>query len=371
MWFGFGLITLLTAFAVSVYARTCASWKGETRTAANGRTYEHQEVRQKGKVRRVRLGVSAPTEFNFVARKERLHDRLFKWIGISVEMQVDAPEFDTTLYLESDARAIGTLLRDRPALRRAILNAFSYAADNKLRRMRLQCAYGRVWLEFRTADAKMLPATAQALVPDLCEFADGLHLCQSQADDVHDPFVWRAALLLSISTATLVYGVIGLAHANMGRTDIIEQARLFWRVVPLGMVLSILFLLLILGWLGRSSRTHLVLLEAALVGSAGFVLSTFGLAREANVDFDQRPAQVHVMNDIHTEQRTTIGRNGRQRHYFYVYTADWRPGRSDPLRLEIDRSSFERLGETRMVTIRTRPGALGFEWVESIEPALR
>jgi uncharacterized membrane protein YhfC len=53
------------------------------------------------------------------------------------------------------------------------------------------------------------------------------------------------------------------------------------------------FVILTLWWLGRSFRTHLVLLEGILMGALGFTLSAYTLGRKADIEFDLGPRARH------------------------------------------------------------------------------
>lgn len=188
------------------------------------------------------------------------------------------------------------------------------------------------------------------------------------AREARDPFIARAALLLSVSTASAAFGVYGLLRGIAGRTDILEPWTLLgWTIVP-SLLLFALFLGAIVFLLGGSSRAHLVLLEVLLVGSWGFVLSGHALAREANLAFDGRPPRLVHVSGIDTEHVVRRGKRGRRTHRYYVHVDDWRASGAPTLRLEIDSATYGRLPDGGDATLYVRPGALGFEWIERIEP---
>jgi len=368
MWFAFGLVTLLLGFTISMIARSRAGWKGDRRGGGEVPAYEFQQVFYKKRLTRVRIGMPAPKSLQFRVRKERGHDRFFKAMGISVEIQVSDPQFDDAVYLESDVEALGWMLMQNSELRAAIVNIFLQADASRFKKVLIRCSHGRVWIEVAPRDAEAVIA-ADSLATHLGVLAKALTTHRTMLEQQEDPFVRRAILVLSISTATAVLGIYGLIRGGTGRTDILDSWQLFVACVVPGAIGLGIFVALIVAFLGRSSRTHLVLVEAVLVGGVGFVLGLFGLAREMNVEFDPSPAQSIEISGARTEHKITRGRRGSRNHHYYLHIADWRVSRQGaPLRLELSSEQFRQLENQRNVTLHVKSGSLGFEWVESIVP---
>jgi hypothetical protein len=368
MWFAFGLITLLVGFTVSLIARSRAGWKGTPRGSGDAPRHEYQEVFHKKRLTRVRIGMLAPKGLEFRVRKERWHDRFFKSIGISVEMQVQDSSFDDAVYLESDVEALGHLLMQNLELRSAIVNIFVRADAARCKSVLIRCSHGRIWIELAPRDAD-IGRHVDAFAQWLNVLAKSLAAQRAMLEQQQDPFVGRAILVLSISTATAILGVYGLIRGVGGRTDILDSWGLFAACVVPGLVALGFFVATIITFLGRSSRTHLVLVEAVLVGGMGFVVGLFALARELNIEFDTKPADVIELGDVRAEHKITRGRRGRQNHHYYLHVSDWRESkRSAPLRLEISSDLYRQLANENRVALGVKPGLLGFEWIESIRP---
>jgi len=369
MWFGFGLITLIVAVIVGLKTRLAARWKGVAHSHRDG-PYQVQEVRNKNKLVMVRIGVDTPKPFNFVVRHERFHDRMFKWIGVTLELQTKDAEFDRKLFVESDARGVAILLRRNPELRKALVAISAIAKSNRLRRMRVRCLHGRLWVEFRPKDESVVYGVTQALVPLLHELKNGITAHRFTVEELRDPFVWRAAAVLALSTASLALGVYGLLRSAFGRTDIIDSGSLFTACAVPGVFAAGCVLITVMWWLGSTSRAHTVMCEFILVGGAGFILSTYALAREANIDFDFGAAETVVLSNVRAEHKVSRGRRGRRHHHYYLHTADWRPNHAgEHLRLEISEANYHTLANTKEAVVYVHRGALGFEWIEQIRPA--
>jgi hypothetical protein len=369
MWFFFGIFTLTAATIWGLKTRLGAKWSGSLERLGR-HSFDIQEVRHKGRIRLVRLGTQAPAGFHFRVRRERAHDRFFKWLGVCTEIQTDKAGFDRTLYVESDARATGILLKRDAELRFALLKIFTVAKAMRLQRMRVRCAERRVWLEFRPKNEDDLFAAKNELVPAVQAISSGLGSIDLPSEYKRDRFVWRAAAVLAFSTATFILGFAGLTRSIVGRTDILEPTLLFAACLIPAVLLVIGGITFILAWLVGSSRAHIVLLEFAVVGGIGLIMSTYALAREANMDFDFEPSTRYELTNIQTEHRTTRGRRGRKHQHYYLYCPDWRNGHEGRrLRLEISSSTFYEMKDSRSAAIYIRPGLLGFDWVEKIEPA--
>lgn len=368
MWFCFGIITLVVGVLASFDMRLAARWKGTTCFHKQG-FYELQESRNDEDTTRVRIGISAPDRFNFGVRAERAHDRMFKWLGISTEIQTKDAEFDRMLYVESDARGVAILLKRRPELRKVLIAIFSQAHSRGLRNVRIRCLRGRLWLEYRPKADNVSYFASQTVVPLLYQLRDAISNHQLAARDLHDRFVWRAAAVLALSTSSIVLGGFGLVRSMIGRADILEPWSLFVACAITGVLLAIGALLGIVSWLGGSSRAHIVLIEFALVGIVGFALSSFALGREMNMDLDSSPATSYVLPNIRTEYEVSKRRRDGTRHHYYVHTVEWRPSHSSAYRkLEITAAEYRSLQSATEAVIYVRPGALGFEWIERIQP---
>jgi hypothetical protein len=368
MWFFFGIFTLIASTVWNLKTRLAAAWSGFPDRLGK-HTFDLQEVRHKHRLRLVRLGMKAPAGLHFRVRAERSHDRFFKWLGVTSEIQTRDAEFDRKVYVESDARATGILLRRNPQLRAALVNIFVYAKARRLRRMRLRCANRRVWLEFSPKVENDLFAAKTYLAPLLQTISSGLACLDLPIEYRRDRFVWRAAAALAFSTATLALGAFGIMRST-GRTDILEPGLLFAACVIPALLAAAGGIVFLLGWLIASSRAHTVMLEFALVGGLGLMLGTYALAREANMEFDYYPAIRQVLTDVYTEHRVTHGRRGRKYHHYYMHCADWRKGHEGrPLRLEINSWTYDRLQGSHSAVIYVRRGLLRFSWVEKIEPS--
>jgi hypothetical protein len=366
MWFFFGIFTLMASTIWGLRVRLAAAWRGSP-DRIGGNRFDVQEVRGKGRLSLMRIGTVAPAGLHFRVRAERLHDRFFKWLGVTTEIQTRDEEFDRTLFVESDARAVAVLLKRNAKLRSALVDVFAYAQLWRMEKMRVRCANKRLWLEFTPkAEDDVLPAKTY-LAPLLRAISSGLDCVDVPVEYRRDRFVSRAAAVLAFSTGTLALGVFGLIRSIEGRTDIIEPKLLFLACLVPALAVTAAAAAALLAWLIASSRAHTVVLEFVLVGGLGFVSGSYALAREANMDFDFHTAS-KVVVDVQVEDRVTTGRRGRERHNYYIHCDDWRRGHEgNRLTIEITSQMYRRLQVSRSATIYVKPGLFGFAWIERID----
>jgi hypothetical protein len=215
MWFLFGLITL-TAFTIwSASRRIRANWHGDP-LPMGGVAAMVQEVTHKSRVVRVNLGCPAVREVDLTVRIERWWDRLFKWLGISVEYQVGCDRFDNRFYLITDQPLLGQALASDEALRRDIMALPERGAANGVTLKALHLREGRLWAELipndsKNATAGMSHALAHAFVPLLAGIARRLEQALPvRGPRLRDPFAWKAALVLAVSTGAAGTGVVHL-----------------------------------------------------------------------------------------------------------------------------------------------------------------
>jgi hypothetical protein len=368
MWFFFGVFTLIAGTIWGLKVRLESKWRG-TPENLGAHFFEIQQNYYKKRLLRVRLGIRTPGGLHFRVRAERMGDRFFKWLGVSTEIQTRNAAFDRTIYVESDSRATAVVLKRNAQLRAALFDLFIFAKAQRLRRMKLRCVHGRLWVEFVPKVDKDLFAAKTHLVPLLYAIKAGLACMDLPLEYRRDRFIRRAALMLAFSTSSLVLGFTGLVRALTGRTDIIDPWLLFAACLLPALLITVAGVTLALAWLIGTSRAHVVALEFAIVGGIGLMLSTFVLAREANMTFDFQPARRVELAATSTEERI---HHGRRRDYstYYLHCLDWRKGHEgESLRLQIPYATYYALQPQRPAVLYVRPGLFHFDWIERIEPA--
>ena len=319
------------------------------------------------------MGIMAPTGFEFELREERWLDRVFKAIGLAVEFQVEDWVFDRTVYIVSDDKdLLRVLVQTR--IRHNLLNLFILAKERGYQAPRIRARDGRLWVELSceaSSDHRLTPTEIEALAPEvvpwLRAFSDHLERMRTVRDpDELAPGLSKAALLDSL---VISLGAIGLlqsmgtgAPSQAWTLDLSGLVRLSF---VSGAVLLAGLLILAIGWLGRSARLHVIVVEIFFIGSVGAVSSSFALLRDLNIELDRAAA---AQRDVRLVRKFT--RNGDFGRSYYVELVDW-TGETEKREFEVLRGQYERFGPGETVHLDEHPGALGYRWIENLRPGLR
>ncbi len=98
-----------------------------------------------------------------------------------------------------------------------------------------------------------------------------------------------------------------------------------------------------------------------LYSIALFPIFAIGVITTANCLLDSAsPVRRNAVIVDKRESHST--RKGRRRDYYYLYVQSWRPDLNQ-ISVRVGSLDFDRLREGDRVTVRTRPGFLGLEWL--------
>lgn len=113
--------------------------------------------------------------------------------------------------------------------------------------------------------------------------------------------------------------------------------------------------------LGKTARTHLVLLELITIGYFGAVASTFSLARDINIEWDTGTPKQYVVQVYNK----TIHR-GRKHTSYYLHVDDWL-NQGQQKRISVSGSKYRDIDIGEKLEIDQYPGYLGFKWVDELK----
>lgn len=365
MWFLFGLVALPLFLVLTWILRR------DGRVFRKARQGDFQwAVLPHGRLphETVKAAVPAPPSLELCLHPERRIDRVFKALRISVEQQVDGAAFDERVYLQSDDPRVGDAFRQDAALRDAVLRLFAWRAETGHTRLRrLRVIDGRLIADIRCRRGKgesIADAVRRELLPLMQAVTASLHSIDTGVR--RDPFAWRAALLLALSTTILVTGLLEfLVIQGMRDQREIDDAPLWSVSFPIGVLLTIGMVVLTFALLGRRSRTHIVLVEILTLGFAGCVLLSDVKVIEFNQDYDRTEAQ-RIYAAVAELRKYKCGRRNRRTCYDVVLTSP--DPDIDGLRIRIDRGLWEQSRTGQLWHVYKREGALGVPWMESYGP---
>src|SRR5688572_7648162 len=253
MWFLFGFITLTGFVLYAAYRRRDARWKGVEYQAA-GLSYAYQNyTNREGRIEWFRIGIVAPPGFDFALKPERLTDRFFKSVGICREFQLNDEAFDRRIYLVSDDASVRSSLGSSATLRGELVALFE--DRDRTRRMEgIRCHSGRLWARYKVRKGFNDPAAnvlAGDVIPVLARLAKALGAQpQEMPPRQRDPFIFRAAIILAISSGLVINGIAQMMRIDRGELpSTVEPGGLLLPAFVGAACVVILLLIAAVGWL--------------------------------------------------------------------------------------------------------------------------
>ena len=366
MWFAFGLITVSVSAWLILYWRLRNRWSGKAGFLGDQR-YEYSISKHKGRVQQLKIAIACRTGMHFRLKCESLIDRFFKSLGLSEEQQLNRLHFDENVYVESDDRRLSYVLKHKSDLHETLGRFFDGRVLASFKIKRLWCRGERIWIEARPAssmkDCSPEPLAAE-VVPVLAKLAEGLASTAPASSGSRDGFVWKAALLTALSAALAINGVLQLVHTAAVKFPVVVEhsARLSAAAaLGAGLLLALLFACVLL--LGRTSRSHVVLIELLLVGGFGAFASAYSGLRDFNIEFDRaRPETVDTR--VVNRYSKRCGKNST----CYHLVVEPRPGLGGQHSFKVSYSDYQVLAVGQTVFFEAYTGALGYRWIAAPRP---
>jgi hypothetical protein len=367
MWFALGLVSLAAFFGYRLFRKLYWAW-GWTDDRCyqrhNGERYKTRHSNHKGTYW-FRYAVVCPPGFHFRIKRETGWDRFAKRIGLSVEQQLDDPDFDAHLYLVSDDPVLADELSKLPELRQVIKALFH---DPNMRVLR--CEGRHLMVEVKTASGQ---ATAQydnghqggLIVSALQEFARVLAwIAEIHGGKQRDAYAWRAVLLVSLASATLALGIVELIRLFQfeSRDVMLDSAGLFaTSSLAAGLVL---FLLLgaAAALLRGSSHAHIVMWEVLISGGLGLLMAGYAMARDINNEWGDQIATPVIVEVTRKYQ----GYRRKRGAYYQIYLTPVNANNALPRRLEVSYSVYALAQPGEHLVVHVKPGYLGYRWIGAI-----
>lgn len=368
MWFVLGLVSLTAIVSYHLYRKLHWSWgwtddHGTFRSGDKRYKLDHSE--NKGS-HTFRFGVVCPGSFHFRIKRETGWDRYAKALRLSAEQTFNDPEFDETFYVVSDHPVLARELSEVAAFR-AVLKALFQ--DRNLRR--LTCEGQHLIAEYRFGSGEAspehyeMPATIQGIVTALHEVSDYLASLEN-ADGARDPYVWKAAFLVSLASGMLILGVAELVRfAKIQNFDpLLYSWPLFRDSMLISAVILCAWLVLAAAWLRGGSHAHIVMGEILVSGGLGLLMGTYFLVRDLNCEWDEAPAQVYFV-----EVAAKHHHRHRKSPDTYSLSIEHRGIGILPPAVEVTAGDYRRVNERDLIELHVKPGLMGHPWLQQVVAA--
>jgi hypothetical protein len=302
-----------------------------------------------------RVRIACPSPGDFTVGPESSFDRLFKKLGIAVEVQTGDPDFDRRFYINTNTVGFCRTYFAKGDVREA------------MRRI-ADLSYATVSLDGSTLEAVCSPFAAGKARPD--GFVDeAVRALGALAADI--PQAWYEPRALGMPrwklTRAGIFVVAGLSAAGgfglflwgtmaYPPLDQLAAGLFSLRYSVAALVLFAIFAVLLLR--GRSS-SHKELLASVSIALLGFPLSGAGGLMVLNGYRDDSPPVPHQAQVV--DKHYTRSRNSTN---YYVHLPSWRAGHSRE-QIKVSSRVYQRVRPGRSVMqVTTRAGRYGFEWVD-------
>lgn len=363
----FGFVALVLARIGIAAFRIRQRFDGQS-VSLGGRSYDCAVSRQKGRIEQLRLGIPAKDTSCFIARREGRYDRLALWAGIAREGQTRDARFDRAVYTLCDDREMLDALSEHEPLRAAILELLAEPLVEAI-----HCSTGMLWIDCNASRLSDARGPDQAAAAELAAAAgDRLYglrnelnaLDLDQWNSRRDPALSHERILLA---ATAFLGCAGLLAFFASYLPDLPLTLRFDAILHRAHIVAagalVLMLLALWLFLGRTSRTHLVLLDILLVAGPGAWLAGQYWYEFENRRLDLRPPLDHVA----TIEAKRVS-HGRRSTYYYIDVDRWPDGALDR-ELNVPRSVYDTVVSGQCAHFEYHFGAYGDPWLASVTPA--
>lgn len=223
----------------------------------------------------IRLPLEHDVAFSF--HPETSLDRLFKSLGISLELEVGDHEFDHKVYVGSNSVELVKALSQNESVKESIRFLFKDLA------LHIKADAGVVEAKFY-GERRDLDKSIESM-KSLAGWVNSFSV--KQVPKIRDPHFIKLLAVEFWITGFAFYGFISLVEYIFSYRFIIDIGPIYtWMLIFL--LLSLLIgIPVLLSTLRRSARSHKVLLENGLYLLLGFPLASFFLANDLNRALDK------------------------------------------------------------------------------------
>ncbi len=291
-------------------------------------------------------------------RRETMADGIVRNIGINQEIQLNDPLVDSQLYIECEDKEFIHQFLNAADVKKILIDLF---LDFSSLEIMDNCC---VLIKTPCESPDRLPAdVASAAAAKLVFLSNQIPLPRpgaGSATPVTREVRHLGALVVGIGTGVVILGII-LTIYGLNICEPVDQMHVFLTALKFSLFSFVLYAGYVFMLLKGHSGSLKVLLQAFVIGFLGLLALSWGGIATINGGGDISLPQKHTVSVI--EKNYSRSKNSVR---YYVNVSPWRPGMSD-YQFTIDLNLYNRINSGDPCMIRTRKGALGFEWVVSRE----
>jgi hypothetical protein len=320
-----------------------------------------------GSIEGVHVGVEVPDGVRFRLQPESRFDRRAKQLGLATEWQVNDAEFDNNIFVVSDDPIFLAALNNDRELRKhsfALMKAFGGAT--------VRCSAGCLWVETQPGlgaqpqgDPELIAVrVVNRALKLLLAIKDRLQAITSTAWSPDRDRSARAELVLYVLLEVLGFAGIVAFFFSGGRGENRQLLYTNTSLWTIGITLAIVAVGIpaFVALMRKSSRTHLLLFEIAVLGIPGVAGLVFAGTCWVNRHEETMPA-VRQIVEIQDRYITT-GRRGRKKHHLVV---GWPDPRVDK-EFRISAAVYHQYDTTRCARVTWHHGYLNDPFLSGMQP---
>jgi len=301
-----------------------------------------------------KIWITCPSRGAFRIGRETALDRLFKNLGITVELQTGDSRFDRDYFINTDAVAFTSTCFSSSERRRAVnelfkLNFKKISHDGNILEIKITPF---------TFSENFDKATVEAAVKQLEA------LGRNMPEDYYERRVagtpaWKLQrnIIYTVSITSVVLGVVALILGNVSYPPM-DPFDIFKDSLKHSIPALLIFIALSVYMLKGRSSSHVDLLVNLCISLIGIPLLVYSGMVSGNGYLDKTPAVYHAV-------RTAGKRYSKSKNTttYYVLLESWRDSHATE-EINVNKRSYDQVhsGMTFM-GITTRMGYLGYEWL--------
>jgi len=353
-----GLIPLIVVFFI-IFFTSKKSLTGDEKVSPGGVPYYwYYQSASRNSPARCEISIALSIPFEFRLDREGKIQRFAKAFGFASMFETGDPNFDTSIYIDSDDMQFCERLRGSSAMRSAVLRLYDKGITS------FSASSGRLRIRPKVATPVPDESTLDAMLQDMNEFKRGL---PSVGDWQPPPTLLRSKLFGNTFTGLSIAGFVGIFIDVAQPYQLVSFTGLLSMTAVYGIGLAIATLVIISTAFRHSSYGYDVLCRWFIAGLVGTLLCTNVALYNINIHCDHSPAEVFHPRVV--GRYITHGRHGST--HYHITLESWRI-QGQTYNLGVNSQTYNSVvpGITS-TTIYAHPGTLGFEWIEHYEVMTR
>lgn len=373
MWLFLGLAALVTATVYFARQRIPQRREGEPLNSVAGRDAQYRWdnslfdfLIHRGE-RVLLIGERGVPDLDLLVKPSRWWDRVFRALGLSLACRTQDPVLAERAYIASDQVSCCAALRSNERARQGLRRLLDLESDYAVVVRGIHFRDRRMWVEMRAKGSfaeEGVDALGREVIECLRQVAVSLCEALPRNQRRRDRFVMWAAVLVGLSSALLLTGLIQAVRVELWQIypGVLDKGRIALYGAATALVVIVSLTASAIALLGRTARTHIVLVELCTAGLIGAFLNGYVMVHDFNHEFDRTPAQRYRV-EVHDKDTSSF--RGGTDHYLIV--ENWSV-RGDTLRQEVHASDYEKVRRGDMVDVFVRAGSLGARYIKEIRP---